>query len=64
MNKREFEKIIKESMNGLSLEKQEEFLKKIQSNWLPEIQEKFYKEASKKYTKCWECGKYSFTSDL
>lgn len=64
MNKREFEKIIKESMNGLSLEKQEEFLKKVQSNWLPEIQEKFYKEVSKKYTKCWECGKYSLTSDF
>ena len=64
MNKREFEKIITESMNGLSIEKKEEFLKKVQSIWLPEIQEKFQKEVSKKYTKCYKCGKYSLTSDF
>lgn len=64
MNKRDFEKIIKESMDGLSLEKKEEFLNKVKSKWLPEIQEKFNKNVAKKYTKCWECGKYSLTSDF
>ncbi|MBP3255024.1 MAG: hypothetical protein J6M60_00825 [Clostridia bacterium] len=64
MNKREFMKLINESMENLSLEQQENFLNKIRDNWLPEIKEKFYNGTLKNYTKCWNCKKYSLTKDF
>ena len=64
MTKREFENLIFDTMSDLSLEKQEEFLNKVYSIWLPDIMKKFSKKISKKYAKCGHCGKYSFIHEF
>lgn len=62
MNEREFKSFINQSLKGLSVDKQEEVLSKIEEKWLPEILYKFRKELSKKYTLCMKCNKHFLKS--
>lgn len=57
MNKKEFEKYINSKLRNMSIEKQEELLRKIKDKWIPELLERKLKN----YTKCNKCGKYSLT---
>ena len=64
MNKKEFEKFIKEGLKDLPVHKQEELLNKIQYNWLPDIKNRFAKKiSSNDLLKCPQCGKYSSTKE-
>ena len=58
MTKREFQKIIKDALKDLPLEKQDELLDKIHYNWMNEIHNLFNKKLRDKYYKCSKCGKY------
>ena len=64
MNKRDFEQLIRESIKDLSIEKQMEFLNKLQHNWTPDVAGKFREKICKKYAYCFECKKYSLIKDF
>ena len=46
MTKREFEKLLKDSMSKLPLEKQEEFLNKVKNNWILDVIQNFNENVS------------------
>ena len=64
MTKREFQKIINENLEGLSLEKQKELLHKMEYKWLPEITGKLDRKLSNNYVYCSNCKKYALKKDL
>ena len=58
LTKRKLDKFINGYVRALSLDEQEELLDKIESQWLPEIMEKFHDRLEKYYIKCPKCHKY------
>lgn len=64
MNKTEFRKIIKDSINGLDLDKQVALLNKIQREWTPSIVSDIKGKITKDYTQCSKCNRYVKTKDF
>lgn len=58
MNKKDFYTFIKSNLKELTIEKQEELLKKISNDWMPDITKNFYQKTCKNLIKCFNCKKY------
>ena len=63
MTKREFDKLLTESLKGMSLEKQEIQLRKLQ-DWISQKQDKLQAKINKSYIKCSKCERYSLRNKL
>lgn len=64
MTKREFEQLIGNCIKDLPIEKQVDFMHKLQYNWAPDVAGKFREKIFKKYTRCFECKKFSPIKDF
>ena len=64
MTKRQFYQLIGDSIKDLSIEKQMDFLDKLQYNWVPDVAGKRREKIYKKYQKCSTCKKFSLIKDF